>query len=139
MSYPPSKGKLSCSFVERCRYEKFLDTLWSENLCDRCQRCQLNAQQKWVHSLPWLTPVCPDLKRERYTHNANSSTYVRMVWLLYETQQCVRALLTNRQLCSVFMFLSTLLDSVQKRRERDAKFKITEDIIWKLDHKIIIL
>ena len=24
-------------------------------------------------------PVCPDLKRERYAHNANNSTYVRMV------------------------------------------------------------
>ena len=29
--------------------------------------------------------------------------------------------------CSVFMFLSTLLDSEQKRPERDAKFEMAED------------
>ena len=35
---------------------------------------------------PHLDPMCPDLKRERYTHNANSSTYVRMV---ARAAQCV--------------------------------------------------
>ena len=35
-----------------------------------------NTLNKYKHR---PAPVCPDLKRERYTHNANSSTYVRMV------------------------------------------------------------
>ena len=40
--------------------------------------CDLTMSQKNVYKW-YKDSVCPDLTRERYAHNANSSTYVRMV------------------------------------------------------------
>ena len=36
-------------------------------------------KELFITYLHWYMAVCPDLTRERYAHNANSSTYVRMV------------------------------------------------------------
>ena len=57
-----------------------------------------------------IAPVCPDLKRERYTHNANSSTYVRMV---ARAAQCVCC---SRWFSEILWF--SLLDKEPSTRER---------------------